>query len=348
VTATLMRTPSPDAAALRRPATVQLGWLAASVVVLALLCVASVAFGAREVSLGEIIAGLGGDVRGVSEAAVVARIPRTVLALLVGAALGLAGASMQAVTRNPLADPGILGVSGGAAVAVVIGIAFFGLADPYAYMAVAIAGAAAAAVFVYLVGSLGRGGATPLKLTLAGAATSAAFVSLTSAILLPRVDAMETFRFWQIGGVGGATWDRIAIVLPVLIVGAIVCLVCARGMNSLALGDDLATGLGEHVFRTRLIAAAGAVILCGAATAIAGPIAFVGLVVPHLCRLLVGTDHRWLLPFSAIAGAALLVAADVIGRVVARPEEIEVGIVTAFIGAPVFIWIVRRQKVREL
>ncbi len=348
MTASLTRTPLPDAAALRRPAAVRLGWLAVAVIVLGLLCVASVAFGAREVSVGEIIAGLGGDVRGVSEAAVVARIPRTVLALLVGAALGLAGASMQAVTRNPLADPGILGVSGGAALAVVIGIAFFGLSDPYAYLAVAIAGAAAAAVFVYLVGSLGRGGATPLKLTLAGAATSAAFVSLTSAILLPRVDAMETFRFWQIGGVGGATWDRIAIVLPVLVVGAVICLVCARGMNSLALGDDLAAGLGEHVFRTRLIAAAGAVILCGAATAIAGPIAFVGLVVPHLCRLLVGTDHRWLLPFSAIAGAALLVAADVIGRVVARPEEIEVGIVTAFIGAPVFIWIVRRQKVREL
>lgn len=348
MTASLTRTPPPDAAALRRPAAVRLGWLAVAVIMLGLLCVASVAFGAREVSLGEIIAGLGGDVRGVSEAAVVARIPRTVLALLVGAALGLAGASMQAVTRNPLADPGILGVSGGAALAVVIGIAFFGLADPYAYMAVAIAGAAAAAVFVYLVGSLGRGGATPLKLTLAGAATSAAFVSLTSAILLPRVDAMETFRFWQIGGVGGATWDRIAIVLPVLVVGAVICFVCARGMNSLALGDDLAAGLGEHVFRTRLIAAAGAVVLCGAATAIAGPIAFVGLVVPHLCRLMVGTDHRWLLPFSAIAGAALLVAADVIGRVVARPEEIEVGIVTAFIGAPVFIWIVRRQKVREL
>ena len=159
---------------------------------------------------------------------------------------------------------------------------------------------------------------------------------------------METFRFWQIGGVGGATWDRIALVLPVLVVGALICLLCARGMNSLALGDDLAAGLGENVRRTRLIAAAGAVILCGAATAVAGPIAFVGLVVPHLCRLLVGTDHRWLLPFSALAGAGLLVAADVIGRVVARPEEIEVGIITAFIGAPFFIWIVRRQKVREL
>jgi iron complex transport system permease protein len=348
VTLTRTRTPLPDAAPLRRPAAVRLAWLLGAGLVLCVLCVLSVAFGAREVTFTEIVAGLDGDVRSVGEAAVVARVPRTVLAVLVGAALGLAGAGMQAVTRNPLADPGILGVSGGAALAVVIGIVFFGLANPTAYLAVAITGAAVAAVFVYAVGSLGRGGATPLKLTLAGTAISAAFASLTSAILLPRVDAMETFRFWQIGGVGGATWDRIALVLPVLAIGAVICLVCARGMNSLALGDDLATGLGENVVRTRLIAASGAVILCGAATAVAGPIAFVGLVIPHICRLLVGTDHRWLLPFCAVAGAGLLVAADIIGRVVARPEEIEVGIITAFIGAPVFIWIVRRQKVREL
>jgi iron complex transport system permease protein len=348
VTITQTRTPLPDAAPLRRPPAVRLAWLLAAGLVLCVLCVLSVAFGAREVTLAEILAGLGGDVSGVSEAAVVARVPRTVLAVLVGAVLGLAGAAMQAVTRNPLADPGILGVSGGAALAVVVGIVFFALADPTAYLVVAIIGATVAPVFVYGIGSLGRGGATPLKLTLAGAAISAAFASLTSAILLPRVDAMETFRFWQIGGVGGATWDRISLVLPALVAGAVICLVCARGMNSLALGDDLAAGLGENVFRTRLIAAAGAVILCGAATAVAGPIAFVGLVIPHLCRLLVGTDHRWLLPFCAVAGAGLLVAADIVGRVVARPEEIEVGIVTAFIGAPVFIWIVRRQKVREL
>lgn len=348
MTITPTRTPLPDAAPLRRPPAVRLAWLLAAGLVLCVLCVLSVAFGAREVTLAEILAGLGGDVSGVSEAAVVARVPRTVLAVLVGAALGLAGAAMQAVTRNPLADPGILGVSGGAALAVVVGIVFFALADPTAYLVVAIIGATVAAVFVYGIGSLGRGGATPLKLTLAGAAISAAFASLTSAILLPRVDAMETFRFWQIGGVGGATWDRISLVLPALVAGAVICLVCARGMNSLALGDDLAAGLGENVFRTRLIAAAGAVILCGAATAVAGPIAFVGLVIPHLCRLLVGTDHRWLLPFCAVAGAGLLVAADIVGRVVARPEEIEVGIITAFIGAPVFIWIVRRQKVREL
>ena len=340
--------PPPDAATLRRPAGVRLAWMGGTAVVLALLCVASVAFGVREVTLDEIIAALGGSTNGISEAAVVARIPRTVLAMLVGAALAMSGTTMQAVTRNPLADPGILGVSAGASLAVVIGIAFFGLNAPYSLMGVAIAGAAGAAVFVYAVGSLGRGGATPLKLALAGAAISAAFTSLVSAVLLPRVDVMESFRFWQIGGVGGATWDRIGAVAPVLAIGALVCLATTRGMNSLALGDDLATGLGENVGRTRLVSSAGAIVLCGAATAVAGPIGFVGLVVPHLCRLLVGTDHRWLLPFTAVAGAALLVAADVVGRVIAPGSEIEVGIITAFIGAPVFIWIVRRQRVREL
>ena len=340
--------PLPDTAALRRPAAVRLAWIGAGIGAVALLVVASVAFGVRDVSIDEILRGLSGDTGGIAEAAVVARIPRTVLAMLVGAALAMSGATMQAVTRNPLADPGILGVSGGASLAVVIGIAFFGLSAPYSVMGVAIAGAAGAAVFVYAVGSLGRGGATPLKLTLAGAASSAAFMSLVSAVLLPRVDVLETFRFWQIGGVGGATWDRIIALLPVLGIGAIICLATARGMNSLALGDDLAAGLGENVARTRLVSSIGAIVLCGAATAVAGPIAFVGLVIPHLCRLLIGTDHRWLLPLSALAGAALLVAADVVGRVIARPSEIEVGIITALIGAPVFIWIVRRQRVREL
>lgn len=302
----------------------------------------------RTVSLADVVAGVAGDTGDVSQAAVAARIPRTALAVLVGAALAISGATMQAVTRNPLADPGILGVSGGSALAVVLCLAVFGISDPYAQMGAAILGAAAAAFFVYTIGSIGRGGATPLKLALAGAASAAAFASLVSAILLPRVDLLEPFRFWQIGGVGGATWDRVAAVTPVLVAGALICVVCARGMNSLALGDDLAAGLGERVARTRLIASAGAVILCGAATAIAGPIAFVGLVVPHLCRLLVGTDHRWLLPFCAVVGASLLVAADVVGRLVGRPEEVEVDIVTALIGAPVFIAIVRRQKVREL
>ncbi len=313
-----------------------------------LLVVASVVLGVRAVSITDIGGPLQGASDSINEAAVAKRLPRTVLALLVGAALGVSGAVMQAVTRNPLAEPGLLGVSSGAALAVVVGISFFGLTRPLSLMTVAIAGAAAAAVFVYAVGSLGRGGATPLRLALAGAASSAAFVSLMSAVMLPRVDLLRTFQFWRIGGVGGATWESILTVLPLLVVGMIVALATTRSLNSLALGDDLAAGLGVHVGRARLIAAVGAVILCGAATAVAGPIAFVGLVVPHLCRMLFGPDHRWLLPSSAIAGAALLLASDVVGRIVARPEEIEVGIVTALMGAPFFIWIVRRQKVREL
>ncbi|MCT1476681.1 iron ABC transporter permease [Microbacterium sp. p3-SID336] len=309
----------------------------------------SVSFGVRAVSVDDILAALSGHSDTIAQAAVVKRIPRTVLALLVGAALALAGATMQAVTRNPIGDPGILGIANGASFAVVIGIAFFGLSNPYGQLAFAITGAAAAAVFVYTVGSLGRGGATPLKLALAGAATSAAFASLISAVMLPRVDLLQTFQSWQVGGVGGAEWPRIALTAPVLGVGALICFLSARGMNSLALGDDMATGLGEHVLRTRMVSALGSVILAGAATAIAGPIGFVGLIVPHMCRLLVGTDHRWLLPFSAVAGAALLTASDIVGRVIApSSQEVQVGIITAIIGAPFFIWIVRRQKVREL
>ncbi|MGF2949227.1 FecCD family ABC transporter permease [Microbacterium alcoholitolerans] len=338
----------PGAADLRRPALLRGVWLVTGVGVLLVLCVLSVSFGSRAVSVDDILAALSGHSDTISQAAVLKRIPRTVLAILVGAALALSGATMQAVTRNPIADPGILGVTNGASFAIVLGIAFAGITHPLAYMGFAIVGAAAAAVFVYLVGSLGRGGATPLKLALAGAATSAAFASLISAIMLPRVDILGSFQAWQVGGVGGADWSRMAMAVPVLAVGALICLASARGMNSLALGDDMATGLGENVARTRMLSALGAVILAGVATAIAGPIGFVGLVVPHMCRMLIGSDHRWLLPFSALAGAALLTAGDIIGRLLSPTEEIQVGIITAVIGAPLFIWIVRRQKVREL
>ncbi|MBZ5741210.1 FecCD family ABC transporter permease [Nocardioides mangrovi] len=328
--------------------TTRLTWLLVALVALALAGAASVAFGTRVVGWHDVVHGIAGNEETIGQAAVVKRIPRTLLAILVGAALGLAGAVMQGVTRNPIADPGILGVTSGAALAVVSGIVFFGLSSPTSYLWVAVAGAALAATFVYAIGSLGRGGATPLKLALAGAASTAAFSSLISAILLPRVDVMNVYWHWQIGGVGGATYERIGQVLPFLAVGAAVCLAAARGLNSLALGDDVAAGLGERVATTRLLAFVGAVTLCGAATAVAGPIAFVGLIVPHVCRLLIGIDHRWLLPFAAVAGAILLTVADVVGRVIARPEEIDVGIITAFVGAPFFIWIVRRQKVRAL
>ncbi|WP_258058843.1 iron ABC transporter permease [Arthrobacter sp. B1805] len=309
---------------------------------------ASVTIGSRDVPLSDVVAALGGSTDGFNEAAVAKRIPRTVLAVLAGAALGLSGAVMQGVTRNPLADPGILGVNTGASLAVVVAIATVGLSSATGYIWVAIAGASVTAVFVYVVGSLGRGGATPLKLALAGAATSAALTSLISAIVLPRGDISGSVRSWLIGGVGGATVQSITQVLPFLVGGLVLSLVSARSLNSLALGDELAAGLGERVAVARGTAAFGAVLLCGAVTAVTGPIGFVGLVVPHACRLLFGVDHRWLLPMSAVLGAVLLTSTDVLGRIVARPEEIDVGIITALVGAPFFIHIVRRQKVREL
>lgn len=333
---------------MRRPRRLRALWFLLAIAALGALVVVSVMIGSRDVSWADAVAALGGSTNGFDEAAVAKRIPRTFLAVAVGAALGVSGAVMQGVTRNPLADPGILGVNMGASLAVVTGIAYFGLTSASSFIWVAITGAALAAVFVYVVGSLGRGGATPLKLALAGAATSAALASFVTAIVLPRGDISQSARSWQIGGVGGATWDSISQVLPFLIVGFLISLASAKGLNSLALGDDLAAGLGERVAITRGAAALGAVVLCGAATAVTGPIAFVGLVVPHACRLMFGVDHRWVLPFSAIVGASLLTAADVLGRILTRPSEIDVGIITAIIGAPIFIWIVRRSKVRAL
>ncbi|MGO2323718.1 FecCD family ABC transporter permease [Vibrio casei] len=316
--------------------------------ILGLLCILSIGLGTRDVAWQEIIGALNGQVNTVGEAAVTMRIPRTVLAVIAGAALGLSGTVMQGVTRNPLADPGILGVNIGAAFFVVVGLAWFGMEQLSSYVWMAIAGSAITAVFVYTIGSMGRGGATPLKLALAGAATSAALSCFTIAVVLPRNDIAGGARSWQIGGVGGATFDSIFLVLPFLVAGLFISVVSARKLNSLALGDEIATGLGENVAWARGLSGLGAILLCGATTAVCGPIGFVGLVVPHFCRLLVGVDHRWLLPFSAISGASLLLLADVVGRLIARPSELAVGVVTAFIGAPFFIWIVRRQRVREL
>ena len=334
--------------ALRRPRSTRLAWLIVVLAVLGMACLVSISLGTRAVGWADILAGVTGSTETIAQAVVAVRVPRTVLAVLAGAALGLAGAVMQGVTRNPLADPGILGVNAGAAMAVVIGIAWFGMQTLDAFLWTAILGAGLAACFVYTIGSLGRGGATPLKLALAGAATAIATSSFTIAIILPRNDIAVGVRSWQVGGIGGASFDAILPCLPVLLAGLILCLLSARSLNLLALGDDAAAGLGANVVVARASAALGAVLLCGATTAICGPIGFVGLVVPHVCRLLVGVDHRWLLPFAALTGAILLIGADVIGRIVARPSEMDVGIVTAFIGAPVFIWIVRKRRVRDL
>lgn len=323
-------------------------WFVAMGALLIVSCLLSVALGARLVDMHDVIGALKGQTATIGEAAVTHRIPRTVLAIVAGAALGMSGGAMQGVTRNPLADPGILGVNAGASLAIVIAIVWVGTDNAQVYIWTAIFGAGLSAIGVYFIASLGRGGATPLKLALAGAATSAALSSLTTAIILPRSDIAGLVLAWTVGGVGGATYDQITPVLPFLLVGTVITLLSARKLNMLALGDETAAGLGEQVARARAFAALGAILLCGGTTAMCGPIGFVGLVVPHICRLLIGVDYRLLLPLCALVGAILLTLADITGRLIARPGELDVGIVTAFIGAPVFIWIVRRKRVAAL
>ncbi|WP_314196021.1 iron ABC transporter permease [uncultured Arthrobacter sp.] len=320
-------------------------WLLAAVVVLVVVCCASLAVGARGLSLETVWQALSQFNPADGDHAVVhARIPRTVLGLLAGAALGLAGAAMQGVARNPLADPGIIGVNAGAALAVVTGIYVFGVSSLTGYIWFAFIGAAVAAVVVYLIASMGRDGATPVKLALAGAALSAGLFSLMNVILVSSQDTLDRFRFWQVGGIAGRDWSVVLPGLPFLIVGALIVVLAGRVLNSLALGDDVARGLGQNVGLARAVTALGVVLLCGSATALAGPIGFVGLVVPHAVRSLTGPDYRWILPFSAVLAPALLLVSDVVGRVILLPGEVPAGIMTALVGAPVFVWLVRRGK----
>ncbi|WP_373427624.1 FecCD family ABC transporter permease [Arthrobacter sp. B3I9] len=320
-------------------------WLLAAVVVLALVTAASLAVGARGLAPETVWQALTQfDPANGDHAVVHARIPRTVLGLLAGAALGLAGAAMQGLARNPLADPGILGVNAGAALAVVTGIYVFGISSLGGYIWFAFIGAAAAAAVVYVIASLGRDGATPVKLALAGAALSAGLFSLMNVILVSSQDTLDRFRFWQVGGIAGRDWSAVLPGVPFLVLGAAIVLGAGRTLNSLALGDDIARGLGQRVGLVRGITAAGIVLLCGSATALAGPIGFVGLVIPHAVRFLSGPDYRWILPISTILAPALLLAADVAGRVVLLPGEVPAGIMTALVGAPVFVWLVRRGK----
>ncbi len=323
--------------------------LIGSLISLVLCILASLAFGARYVSLHEVIyALLHADTTSINEIVVHERIPRTVFSIIAGASLGVSGVLMQAITRNPIADPSILGVNTGASLFVVSGIAFFHINTAGQYIWFALAGAAITAVFVFGIGSMGYGGATPIKLALAGAATSAALSSLVSAIILPRTDVMNAFRFWQVGSVSGATWEGISSVLPFLIVGLIIGILSAPALNALALGDDVATGLGVRTGIVRIVGAFAGVLLCGATTALAGPIGFVGLMVPHTMRLICGPNLRFIIPMSAIGGAIILTISDVIGRLIGSPSELEAGIVTAFLGAPILIIIAMRAKVRSL
>ncbi|WP_309071697.1 iron chelate uptake ABC transporter family permease subunit [Arthrobacter sp.] len=320
-----------------------------AVLVLAIVCVASLAIGARPISAETLVQVLTAyDPANGDHAVVLSRVPRTIVGLLAGAALGLAGAAMQGVARNPLADPGILGVNSGAALAVVIGIFVFGVTSFTGYVWFAFLGAAGAAVLVYAVASLGRDGATPVKLALAGAALSAGMVSLLNAVLVSSQQTFDSFRFWQVGSVAGRGWDVILPVLPFLAFGFILTLLTGKVLNSLSLGDDIARGLGQNVTLARALTALGVVVLCGAATAAAGPIGFVGLVIPHVVRAFAGPDYRWILPFSMVLAPVLLLCADILGRVILPPSEVQVGILTAVIGAPVFVWLVRRRKMAEL
>lgn len=276
------------------------------------------------------------------------RLPRTITGLLVGAALGLSGAVLQGATRNPLADPSILGINAGAAIAVVLGVAFFGMTQLSTYVWLAFIGAGAAMLVVYFVASLGREGATPIKLALAGAAISAVLQSVINAILLTSPRTLDEVRFWQVGSLAGRNIDIVLQVAPFLTVGVVLALASARLLDGLSMGDDVAKALGQRIGLSRGLAGLAAVILAGSATAAAGPIAFVGLTVPHVARAITGPSYRWILPYSMLMAPILLLGSDIVGRVISPPGEVQVGIVTAFIGAPFFIALVRRRKLAAL
>ncbi|MDA5284879.1 FecCD family ABC transporter permease [Streptomyces sp. NPDC054904] len=272
------------------------------------------------------------------------RIPRTLLGLVVGLALGLSGALMQALTRNPLADPGLLGVSLGASTGVVVAISFLGIGTALGYVWFAFAGAAIASVVVYLLGSSGRSLATPDRLVVAGAAVTAVLTAFNTAVLLLDPQAFNQFRFWTVGALAGRNLDFVYLILPFVVVGLFIALGIAPALNALGMGEEVGRALGVNVTRTRALGAVAVMLLCGAATAAAGPIGFVGLAVPHVARFVVGPDQRWVLAYSMLIAPVLLIGADVLGRVLGAPGEIQVGIVTAFLGAPLFIALCRRRK----
>ncbi|SUA43705.1 Ferric enterobactin transport system permease protein fepD [Nocardia africana] len=276
------------------------------------------------------------------------RLPRTVLALLTGAALGIAGALIQGYTRNPLADAGLLGLNAGAAFLAALGIHLFALTQPSQYIWFAFAGALAAGVVVFGAAATGGSRATPLTLVLAGAAVTALLQALTNAVILLDPAALDTYRFWVVGTPAGHEPAVAAQVVPFILAGTVLAILAAPGLNAIGLGEDVARGLGVNIARNRAIGLTAVVLLTGAATAAVGPIAFLGLVVPHLGRMITGPDHRWLIPYSALLGAIVLLLADVVGRVIAPPGELQAGIVLAAIGAPCFIALVRRRKVAEL
>ncbi|MFB9739649.1 FecCD family ABC transporter permease [Pseudonocardia sulfidoxydans] len=323
--------------------------LLAALALLAALVLASIAVGSRAVPLTAVVDALIHDT-GEGDSYVVwsLRVPRTAVLLAVGIALGVAGMLIQALTRNPLADPGILGVNAGAALFVALGIAVFGLTSPGQYLWFSFAGALLVTVVVYVIGSAGRGGVDPIQLTLAGVTLGAILYAVVSAMMLLDPRAFEQMRNWNAGSVVSRGWEVLLPVLPFLAAGILLAMAVAGPLNAIALGDDLAKSLGANIGRTRVIVVVAVTLLAGGATAIAGPIGFVGLMVPHVARWIVGPDQRWILGATLLLAPALLLAADVVGRTVIRPGELPVGIVMAFVGAPILIVLVRRRKAAGL
>ncbi|MGW3496840.1 FecCD family ABC transporter permease [Streptomyces sp. NPDC001020] len=322
------------------------GWLTATLLLLLLAVLLSLAVGSRAVAPSVVWDALlhGGTS---TDAQVVRslRVPRTVIGVMVGAALAVAGTVLQGITRNSIAEPGILGISQGASMGVVCAIAFLGVHSLRGYVWYAFVGAGVAAVLIYAVASRGRGGASPVKLALAGAAMNAFLAALISAVLTTNARALDEFRFWDVGSISGRDATIAGQVWPFLLAGLLLVLAMARGLDALALGDDIARGLGRNVALLRATGALGATVLTGAAVAAAGPIAFIGLAVPHMARALVGPGHRWLLPVAALLGPVMLLLADVLGRVVVRPAEVPVAVMTALAGVPFLVVLVRRKAV---
>ncbi|MEU6645356.1 iron chelate uptake ABC transporter family permease subunit [Saccharomonospora sp. NPDC046836] len=275
------------------------------------------------------------------------RGPRTVLGILAGIALGVGGALMQGHTRNPIADPGLLGVNQGAAFAIVLAVVVFGVQGVHGFIWFGFAGALLAAVVVFLLGAVGGRGTTPVTLALAGAAVSALLYGLISAIVLANRQGMETYRFWHVGSIAGRDLAAAGQIAPFLVLGLLLALTNTPGLNTLALGTDVATALGRNIRRTRILGILAITLLVGASVSACGPIAFIGLIVPHVARVITGPDYRWLVPCAGLLGAVLLLAADVLGRVLTG-DSLEVGIMLAFVGAPMFIYLVRRKGLARI
>ncbi|MFF8598098.1 FecCD family ABC transporter permease [Streptomyces sp. NPDC015232] len=316
-------------------------------VALAAAVCASLAIGTKAVPLSDVLDAIGGGTDGDAVVIHELRMPRTFLGLLVGLALGAAGAVAQDITRNPLGDPGLIGISAGGAFAVAAGIGAFGLTSSYEYIWFAFLGGALAGLVAYAVGGTGYGGATPAKLALAGAAVTVLLDAGTNTLVLLDVRTLDQYRFWAVGSLAGRDAQLGVQLLPFVAVGLVLALGLSGRLNALALGDDLATTLGTKVRTTRLLGAVAVILLTGAAVAAAGPVTFIGLVVPHVIRAFTGPDARWLVPCSALGGATLMLSADVVGRMVARPGELEAGVVTAMLGAPFLALLVKRGKLKE-